>query len=245
MTNCIYSFSSDGDFIGKTLELPDSTTENFLGVCYLTASPESDGYYAVNVYTGGSTPQNPQFSYLDKTGKLVSLIPGRELKDGVFMPDRMFTDFENGRVFAWDQLVDTLFLVNRDGVEPYYIFDFGENAFPAEYQQGNYYDREARFLEEHSGKPYASFLKYFQVVDGYMYFSFFTPRDPLVVYIVRYDERNSRSSIITLTDPNGKLALNVFFKVTPEYVIASLGNNGDTEANPSLYLLPLSTFDID
>ena len=145
-----------------------------MGVGYITKALDGSGFFAINEYSGGSTEENLKFSYLDNNGKLQGLVPGRELKDGSFVPYRMLTDKAGGTVFTWDQLVDTLFVVDRQGVYPYYTFDFGEHAFPAEYQKGDFYERVAKFTEKQTVTPYASFLNYFQIKDGDLYFSFFT-----------------------------------------------------------------------
>ena len=201
---------------------------------------EAQGYYFRNQYTGGSTPTNPKYSFLSRTGE-VTEIQGRELADGAFFPDMMITDLEKKRVLAWDQLCDTLFTVSKEGISPIYAFNFGEQAFPAEYQSmPDFYERYRKFADENDPKVYASFIKYYQPVDNKLYFSFITNKED--IYLARLDEKTGKVSTYRFVgdDKTKDYLQQAFFKIVGDRVLISFIDRNHREANPMIYSLPLT-----
>lgn len=241
-SGCVWRYLNDGTFIDKYVDFKTITAPFFSSPNYLVKLPDGNGFITINSYTGGSAEHNPKHSILSGRKEFVSHVPNRELTDGSFTPDRMITDYDNDRILSWEQLRDTLFTVDSHGVLPLYVFDFGKNKFPEEYQSlPEFYQRVEKFNEHKEGTPYASLIKYYQPIGDNLYFSFITTEN--TAFLVRYNEKEDKISLIHLLDTQERFRQNVFFKIANDSIFVSMNNTQRIEDNPYLITFPLQIFD--
>lgn len=167
----LLSFSPDGKFLESKSTYYE---ERFPQSNYLMPLPDGQ-YLSVNGYAGGMGDPNPQYSLLSHEFVFIKDIPGRELLDGGYTSDRLAYDSTNGRAFGWDALKDTLYLISENGVEPGYIFNFGNKTFPAEFQEEDEMFVRTRKFNKNGETPYAGLLSRYQFKDNDMYFIFYDP----------------------------------------------------------------------
>lgn len=245
-TLCIVDFTAgllrkylkNGDPLEDMVDLKSISGPDLYQPQYFVDLPDKNGYCVINSYRGG-LDYNPQFAFLTKDFKFNGIVPERILMDGANTPDRMYTDFNKNRILAWEQLRDTLFQINSNGVVPLYVFDFGDNSFPKEFQEKpELWERIQKFMEEREGIPYASFIKYYQSHWPYLFFSFITSNNE--VYLGIYNEEADIIRTVRLIDPADNYRQSLFFKIIDDGVLVSLSSKNQVESNPSLYFL---TFD--
>lgn len=243
--NCILDYLSDGTFLGKRLDFKEIHADNFLPANYAVESPDRNEYYLINKYNGGYPEPFDQYSVITKDGQFVKHVPGRKLLDGSFTPDRMYTDFEHGRVLAWEQLIDTLFTVSEDTVKPLYVFDFGKNKFPVESQKKTeFYLRSQDFTEHDGDTPYASFIKYYQVNGDNLYFSFISctnKGETAVAYLAIVNEKTHDVKILHFESEDGQYRQEPFFHIFDDSIAISIADRVNVEQNPFLLVRPLDS----
>lgn len=235
-------YNLSGDFLGKSLNFYELRVEANCMPVYVVESPNRKEYYVINSYTGGSTPSNPQYSIINKNGEFIQFVPGRELYDGSFTPDRMYTDYEHNRVLAWEQLRDTLFTVDASGVTPIYTFNFGKNRFPIESQtHPEFYKRVEDFSSNKSDIPYASLIKYYQCKGNNLFFSFTTcdKEQHNECYLGVYDEKTKRMRTYKFASANGRYQQAPFFKVVGKNLVIAMTDKMSIESNPLLLEIPI------
>lgn len=234
----VHSYNKNGEYLGKKVNFRDIKADNFYTPMFMIPRPDADGYCIINCYNGG-LDYNPQFSYLTEGMEFDAHVPERELHDGGYTPDRMFADYDNKRLLTWEQLRDTLFTVDTEGVHPLYVFDFGKYKFPIEYQElAGFWPRTQKYTENKDESLYVSFLKYYQAKGENLYFSFITNRGE--TYLARLNEQTGKVTVYKLTDPEEKYKQAVFFKITGGGLILAVNNIQNLEQNPGLYFI---TFD--
>lgn len=235
-TSDVLMFNVDGSFIGKKIR--GSEIGYGSSFVYIVDAPDKRGYYIINCYRGGTSENNPKYSFYSLQTHETTDLPGCELLDGSFTPDRMITDFENNRVLSWDQLRDTLYVINPDGQRPLYAFDFGKNSFPSDIQAiPQFHLRVQEYTKNKSETPYASFIKYYQPKGDNLYFSFMT--SDAKAFLAEYNEKSRKITTFCLYDPTDRYAQAPFFKIDEDNLIVAMTDKNDTEANPSLYTLPI------
>lgn len=242
----IHRYLPTGEYVGTDNRCynitPADDREMGYSPMFLTESPDGDGYYIINCYTGGSTKSNPKFSFISANGSPTD-IPGYERTDGMSTPDQMIADSTGHRVLAWEQLRDTLYQVTLQGVKAIYAFDFGANSFPSECQGiPDFYDRVQKFqAAQKDGKSYVSLLKYFQPVGDAIYFSAYNSADK--EYLCKLDTRDNTLKILHLTMPgHPEVSQQPFFKIIGDTAYVALSDKESFEDNPMLYLMPLAEF---
>ena len=238
----LLSISPNGDLLKEMTpflsEVKDK--EEYSTPIHLMPSVDGQGYIALNSYTDGSTDHNPTASFYDGNLKFVRNIQGREMKDSGFINNRLSKDKENDRLLMWEPLKDTLFAVTKEQIRPIYAFDFGKNAFPAEYQNlDGLFDRYRKF-KENPEPHYASLLQYFQKWNNYVFFIFTT--SDLKNHIAVFNTDSHDSSVFNIADGNGKYSLDTFMKIFGNNMIIALTDNETEENNVSLLKLPVEKF---
>lgn len=244
-SQCIFDYTTSGDYLGKSMNLNGIEAEGLIRPSYAVASPDKTVYYVINCYAGGTAKANPQYSIISKNGEFVQHVPGRELQDGSFTPDRMYTDSEHGRVLAWEQLRDTLFTVDPDGVHPVYTFNFGKNRFPLESQaKPFFYQRVQDFNSNESEIPYASLVKYFQTKGDNLFFSFITDDNEQhnEAYLGVYNEKTGKMRVFRFVSDDGRYKQQVFFRIDGDNLLIALTDENNVEANPLVLDIPISSF---
>lgn len=232
----IFKYLADGSYIGNDLDF--NAAEEIPVVNYIVDAPGRNGYFIINCYKGGLV-SNPKYSFISSDFNDITDVPGCELKDGSYTPDRMITDNEKGKVLSWEQLRDTLYTVDISGQHPLYAFDFGDNKFPDEYQAyPEFYRRVEEFTRNKTSNPYASFIKYYQPYGDYLFFSFMT--SDAKAYIAEYNEKDDRIVTFSIHDPSGRFVHSPFFKIDGENLLIALTDKVNIEANPLLYTFPIS-----
>lgn len=248
-SRCIKDFLSDGSFVGIRMDYSNIKADGYISAHYAVESSDGNNYFAINCYNGGYPAPPPQYMVISKDGEFVQHVPGRKLYDSSFTPDRMYTDFEHGRVLAWEQLRDTLFAVSEAGVEPIYVFDFGKNRFPLESQQKpEFYYRTKDYASPNGGAPYASFLKYYQVKGDNLYFSFIvnygddeSGENKSDVYLAVVNEKTHEVKILNYESEDERYKQDSFFKVFDDKIAISVSDREDSEVNRYLLVLPLDS----
>ena len=231
----VFDYLPDGSFLGDRTPFHNGDCVKSIPSFFLE-SP-AGGYYTINTYKGGTEPENPRYSFYDSNFNFVADLPGREMSDGSFIPDRGFSDRENNRVLVWEALKDTVFSLHPDRVEPVYAFNFGKNAFPADKQAiPDYYDRKDAYLAGEKG-AWASMMRCFQVSGNYLYFSFVT--NGFENYLGRVDLRNNRAETYRISDPEKKWNQQSFIKLINDSVYIAFSDTTNVERNPALYKLSL------
>lgn len=228
-------------YIGNSHDFKDIYGKYDTNPTFLTPSTDGTGYYIINTWFGGSKESNPQFSFINLSNNEVKDIVGREMTDGFFFPDRMLTDHNKDRVLFWEQLRDTLFTLDREGVHALYVFDFGKERFPKEYQSyPDFIDRIMKFTEKNNDDLYVSLLKYFQVNGNDIYFSLAGTDESQ--YLARLNEKKLDVSLIKLVDKDNNYKQQAFFKVIGGKVLVSMIVKGESEKNPMVYLMSTEDF---
>lgn len=163
----------DGTFVGRGRVFEDSEIRS--GQPPRVYHEMADGcIITVNGSTGGSTPDNPLLTIYDRNHRHLRALPGREVRESAYLMDGSYYDSAGKRLLFWEPLRDTIFSADADcGIRPLYAVDFGENAFPQEFQNIPYLSQRARaFSAGRAGAPYASMLRYVQADgDGDLYFA--------------------------------------------------------------------------
>ena len=234
----IRSYMREGLPLVETVDLKTIEGKDLYQPQYVVETPDKKGYCVINCFRGG-VDYNPQFSFLTKDFKFKNNVPGRELHEGGHTPDRMYTDFKKNRILAWEQLRDTLFQVDENGVTPLYVFNFGKHSFPEKFQSlTDLWERSQEFMKNKDGVPYASFIKYYQTSGDNLFFSFITSTND--VYLGRYNEAKDQIKIFRLNDPQNKYRHSLFYKIIDNGLLIALSSLEQIESNPSLYFLKFS-----
>lgn len=237
--NC---YSPSGRFLGSERQF--ERMPEFLGARLrpntFFESPDSNGVYILNNYVGSVSRPTPMYTYYPDSHSS-RILEGRTLKSGAYLIDRGFTDFEHNRLLLWEGLRDTLFTIRNERVEPLYVFDFGDYAFPKGKQQLNELSDRINAFMSAEDQVYISLLRYFQSKGDFIYFSF-TSNDGEIGY-VRLDEVSRTCTIVSLVDGTRRYKPAGFIKIERDSAMVSLTDVAHPECNPALYKFSLNVFE--
>lgn len=165
-------------------------------------------------------------------------VEGRERTDGITMYNRVFVDSAARRLLYWEPVRDTLFVADASGMSPLLKIDFGKHSVPAEITAPNStYDRFAA-LEKIGMNEYAYPMRFFQVANGRIYFFVPAGRNG---YICCLDESKGKGVATRFAPPEGSTLLpQLFYKIEGDRVMLSVIDESNAEANPGLFMFPLS-----
>lgn len=236
----ILKFQVDGEYISSKRVFNDLINTDTLTIStptYLLKDPFSHGYISLNSFTDGTTKTNFTASYYDDSLKFIYNIPGRELRDGAYLTDRMTIDAENKSFLMWEGLKDTLFVITKDCVKPLYAFDLGKYSLPDDIQKKPNMFERAYFLDQAKDEEYVSLMHNFQKWQNYILFTLTSSKNG--VHICVLDTNNKKCRILKLTDDDGRYDQSSYLKIIDDDVIISMIDNMTVEANPALFLVPI------
>lgn len=248
-TVCVFDFngrkllriSPEGKLLSENMPLISKSPakEEYASPIFLLPSTDGDGYICLNSFTDGTTDRNPAASVYDKDFKFVKNIEGREMKEAVYLSNRMTPDIKNNRMLLWEPYRDTLYSVTKEKIEPIFAFDFGKNAFPPEYQAyDEMYDRYQKFNEERD-TPYASLLQCYQTWGDLVVFLFST--SDKTNHLAVLDTSDNQITTYRLADDSGKYVMGRYLKIAGNYAYISLTDQETEDNNPALLKIPVST----
>lgn len=230
----IRKFGMDGTFLGKTEFLKDGFRPGE-HPRRIVPSADGKGFYTINSYTDYTTAHNPKMTYYSPSGDSHPL-GGREVTEGAFLKDGVFTDTAQGRILLWDALRDTIFAADTLRIKPLYAIGFGKYSLPSEVQNLKYLDERLEKFKNYPGKV-ASFIRYLQAVGGNLYFSYITTDGGWS--IARYDESTGQTASHQFV--NGHLKQGPFFKIIGDTVYIEVTDPASPESNPALYKTHISS----
>lgn len=231
----ILTFRQDGSYVGAEKPFPDDEIPGQRPREYIELP--GVGFYSTNFSTDHTTENNPKYTFYKEKGKFGKAVPGREMKEPTHLVDGVWVDTINKRLLTWEPLRDTIFEVTENMVRPVYYIDFGKRSLPTEVQNLPYLSDRVDVFNSRRDKPYASLVRYLQLAEGYMFFSFACGNE--MNYLVSYNPANRDTKVFRVASDDGAFSQTTFFKISEGYVYLEIRNRKDAFSNPLLYKIPL------
>lgn len=234
--NKIQKYDSDGRYHGyDTIKRGDAEDFDTHPIeAYIT---RNDGVFYVNQFLG-TEPFNYVFCHASDIHSVPKPIRSRRHENGHTFYNRIFIDNDNHRLLYWEHIKDTLFTVTTDGVEPLYVFDYGENKVPKEVTDKRQVVDRFLALHEMGENEYAYPMRYFQMHDGKIYFFVAKHKQG---YIGCIDEKKDGLAFTEFRTPEGMHLLpQLFFNIHGDDILLSVINEDKPEENPGLLRFPIS-----
>lgn len=230
----VQKYNRNAEYLGCD-SIPDR--ENHFGQLEDIYATDKGGIFYINSYIGGCEP-HPSFSYSPDKDIPPHYIPGRRRIDGLTMYNRGAVIPGKEQVVYWEPLQDTVFSVTKEGVEPWFVMDYGKYDLPPEMKElPDVYDR-FKMAEELGEKEVVSYMRYFQPHDKYLYFIVSMVKN---LYIGCVDPERGKVAMTQILDSDSRLLAQPFFKLHDGKAYISVIDEQETEKNPGLFVVPIDS----
>lgn len=234
--NKIQKYDSYGNYHGyDTVKRGPSDDYNAQpGEVYIT---KNDGVFYVNTFMG-VPPFSYIFSHAENPDTTPKAIESKRRENGHTFWNRIFVDDDNHRLLYWEPVKDTLFTVDRSGVYPSLIFDYGKNKVPQEIAGKSEVVDRLMDLQALGDNEYAYPMRHFQMHDGKIYFV--VPKGKHG-YIGCIDEKKNEVAFTEFKSPEDMTLLpQLFFVIEGDDILLSVIDENQPEANPGLLRFPIA-----
>lgn len=234
--NKIQKYDNDGKYYGydNIKRGPADDFDTQPEEVYIT---KNDGVFYVNRFMG-CPPFNYAFCHADDINSEPKAIENRKKSDGNTFYNRIFIDDDNHRLLYWEHVKDTLYTVDKNGVYPLYVFNYGESAVPQEIMEKRAVFDRMMALHELGDNDYAYPMRYFQMHDGKIYFV--VPRRKQG-FIGCIDEGKKEVAFTEFKTPESmNLLPQMFFNIYGDDILLSVIDVDKPEENPGLLRFPIS-----
>lgn len=238
MTPKIMRFDMDGTFI-SSIRIPNESAEHGRKPNFIVFGDYGDYRLTRNGWTDHTSESNPMFSIYSSGWDYIGDLPGREMRNGEYIPDMFTVDCDRKIVYYWEVFNDTVFVLNSEGIYPRFILNYGSHRVPSDIMELNSTYERLSAIAKRGETECVTNARSFQVYEKYLFFTISSFANK--VYLCVLDTESLDTKVFDLSSVNRRYSLNPIIALNEDILYINLTDNIDIEANPLIYPLAVQS----